>query len=88
MRSQLIDEKIVLLTLAKELKKGNSYMRMGVFEGMYRSGGELWGLRAKKHTQLWKIIKNLEKMRFVTTKTASIDRGRTTLIGLPSIFNT
>lgn len=85
LKSLLIDEKIALLTIAKELKKGDAYTRMGVFKDKYRSECELWGLRAKKHTQLWKIIKNLEKMGFVATKTVSIGRGRTTLIGLPSI---
>lgn len=85
LRNLLVDEKIVLLTIAKELKKGVAYTRMGAFEDKYRSECELWGLRAKKHTQLWKIIKNLEKMGFVTTKTTSMGRGRTTLIGLPSI---
>lgn len=85
LKSLLIDEKIVLLSIAKELKKGVAYLRMGSFEEKYRSECELWGLRAKRHTQLWKIVKNLEKMGFITTKTATIGRGRTTLIGLPAI---
>ncbi|MEM4652489.1 MAG: ORC1-type DNA replication protein [Candidatus Nezhaarchaeales archaeon] len=83
LKSLLVDEKVVLLTIAKELKKGVAYTRMGTFKDRYQSECELWGLRAKKHTQLWKIIKNLEKMGFVTTKTVSVGRGRTTLIGLP-----
>ncbi|MEM0232463.1 MAG: ORC1-type DNA replication protein [Candidatus Nezhaarchaeales archaeon] len=85
LKSLLVDEKVALLTIAKELKRGIAYTRMGAFKDRYRSECELWGLRAKKHTQLWKIIKNLERMGFVTTKTVSIGRGRTTLIGLPSI---
>jgi cell division control protein 6 len=85
LKSLLVDEKIVLLSIAKELKKGVAYLRMGSLEEKYRSECELWGLKAKKHTQLWKIIKNLEKMGFITTKAAALGRGRTTLIGLPAI---
>ncbi|MHC1636586.1 MAG: Cdc6/Cdc18 family protein, partial [Candidatus Nezhaarchaeales archaeon] len=85
LRSLLTHEKIILLSIAKELKKGMAYIKMGSLEEKYRSECELWGVKAKKHTQLWKMIKNLEKMGFITTKAASIGRGRTTLIGLPMI---
>jgi len=85
LRSLLTHEKIVLLSIAKELKKGMAYIKMGSLEEKYRSECELWGVKAKRHTQLWKMIKNLEKMGFITTKAASIGRGRTTLIGLPTM---
>jgi cell division control protein 6 len=85
LKGLLIDEKIVLLSIAKELKKGVAYLRMGSLEGRYRGECELWGLKAKKHTQLWKMVKNLEKMGLITTKATTLGRGRTTLIGLPTI---
>ncbi len=85
LKGLLVDEKIVLLSIAKELKRGVAYLKMGSLEDKYRGECELWGLKAKKHTQLWKMVKNLEKMGFITTKTATLERGRTTLIGLPTI---
>jgi len=85
LKSLLVDEKVVLLSIAKELKRGVAYLRMGSLEEKYRSECELWGLKAKKHTQLWKMVKNLERMGLITTKTATLGRGRTTLIGLPAI---
>jgi cell division control protein 6 len=85
LKDLLIDEKVVLLSIAKELKKGVAYLRMGSLEERYRGECELWGLKAKKHTQLWKMVKNLEKMGLVITKIATLEKGRTTLIGLPTI---
>ncbi|MEM4576990.1 MAG: ORC1-type DNA replication protein [Candidatus Nezhaarchaeales archaeon] len=85
LKSLLVDEKLVLLALAKELKKGMAYVRIGGLEEKYRSECELWGLKAKKHTQFWKIIKSLERMGLLATKVTSVGRGRTTLIGLPII---
>lgn len=84
LRSLLPHEKLVLLSVAKELKRGKAYLRMGVLEERYRGECELWGVKAKKHTQLWKIVKNLERMGFLTTKAVNVKKGRTTLIGLPS----
>lgn len=85
LRNLLAHEKMVLLTIARELKKGKAYIKMGDLEDKYRSECELWGLKARKHTQLWKTVKNLEGMGFISTKTTSTRRGRTTLIGLPTI---
>lgn len=77
-------EKLVLLAIAKALKKRRSaYVTMGDVESTYKLLCEENGEEPRKHTQFWEYVQNLRSLGFISTRlSGSGFRGKTTLIGL------
>jgi cell division control protein 6 len=78
-------QQLMLLAIIRQLKKHDAaYTTTGNVELNYKVICEEYGETPKKHTQLWKYIKELEQLGIITTKISGKGmRGKTTLIGLP-----
>ncbi len=79
-----ISEKLVLLAIARALKhSGQPYVTMGDIESTYNVVAEEYGEEARKHTQIWKYVQNLNTLGILSAKTSGDGvKGRTTLVGL------
>ncbi len=79
-----INRKVVLLAVARAMKQ-NVSIPITAAEKTYAIVCEEYELTARKHTQFWIYIQDLEKVGLVRTKVSSDGKSRTTLISLPDI---
>ncbi|MCL2143238.1 MAG: AAA family ATPase [Methanomassiliicoccaceae archaeon] len=79
------NHKIVLLAIARSIKD-KAYVTTGASEKTYAVVCEEYGETARKHTQFWTYVKDIEKTGIITTSVkGDADGGRTTYISLPDI---
>lgn len=79
-----IKRKIALLAVARAMKQ-NVTIPISAAEKTYAIVCEEYGVPARKHTQFWSYIQDLEKIGLVKTKVSSDGKSRTTMISLPDI---
>ena len=80
-----INRKIVLLSVARAMKQ-NAVIMISAAEKTYAIVCEEYEVTARKHTQFWKYIQDLEKVGLLRTKVVTDGKnGRTTKISLPDI---
>jgi len=77
-------ELVVLLSVVKALKeKGSPFVRIGDVEAVYRVLCESYGLRPRRHTQVYTYVMDMRSKGVVQTKTSGKGyRGKSTLIGV------
>jgi cell division control protein 6 len=87
LRGLSISEKLVLLALSRVLKSsGGAYATMGEVEDAYQVVCEEYGETPRKHTQVWKYVRNLGATGVVSTKRSGEGvKGKTTMVGLDLI---
>ncbi|MCD6381282.1 MAG: ORC1-type DNA replication protein [Candidatus Odinarchaeota archaeon] len=80
-------QKVFLLSIARALKKSDrAYVTFGEVESIYKVTCEEYGLKARKHTQLWEYLKIIEETGLVSLRLSGKGiKGRTTLITLEEI---
>jgi len=80
-----MNHKITLLSIARSIKS-KAYVNIGASEKTYGVVCEEYNTQARKHTQYWTYVQDLEKAGLVITKVETEgNSGRTTLISLPDI---
>ncbi len=79
-----VNRKVSLLAVARAIKT-NLNINMSAAEKTYAVVCEEYGVAARKHTQFWTYIQDLEKAGFLRTVVRNDGNGRTTLISLPDI---
>jgi cell division control protein 6 len=87
LRGLSIGEKLVLLAITRVLKNTDiAYTTMGEVEDAYQIVCEEYGEPPRKHTQVWKYIRNLSATGVISTKKSGEGvKGRTTMVGLTLI---
>ncbi|MEM2965126.1 MAG: ORC1-type DNA replication protein [Candidatus Bathyarchaeia archaeon] len=87
LRGLSIGEKLVLLALSRVLKaSGEAYATIGEVEDAYQVVCEEYGETPRKHTQVWKYVRNLGATGVVSTKKSGEGlKGKTTMLGLDLI---
>lgn len=80
-------QKLFLLSVARCFQQTScAYVSMGELEKAYNIVCEEFGETPHGHSQLWKYVKNLSSLGILDTELSGRGkRGRTTLVGLPSI---
>lgn len=79
-------QQLVLLGVARSLKKGDAFITTGDAEDRYRLACEEKGEMPRAHTQFWTYIKELEAAGLVSARRSGKGMtGSTTLISLPDI---
>jgi cell division control protein 6 len=79
-------ERLILLMVARELKKGGAYTTTGELEKLYQVACEEYSEKPRGHTQFWNYIKNLDAYGFISTKKSGEGIvGNTTVISLPDM---
>lgn len=81
-----LHEKLLLIAAARLLQASETaYISFGELEREYQAACEEYGEKPRRHTQLWKYVKNMASLGLLNAKTSGKGlRGRTTLIGLPA----
>ncbi len=79
-----INRKMALLSVARAMKQ-NVVIPISAAEKTYAIVCEEYEVPARKHTQFWSYIQDLEKIGLVKTKVSSDGKSRTTMISLPDI---
>jgi cell division control protein 6 len=75
---------LVLLALARRLKKGGAYARTGEVEASYKVACEEFGTEPRAHTQFWKYLKQLEGAGFLLSRLSGKGQaGTTQLLSIP-----
>lgn len=74
----------VLLAVARAMKT-NLNITMAAAEKAYTVVCEEYGMQARKHTQVWNYVQDLEKAGAIRTSVTSDGNGRTTVISLPDV---
>lgn len=75
---------LVLLALARRLKKGDAYATTGAVESAYKVACEEFGTEARAHTQFWKYLKQLEGAGFLLARMSGKGQaGTTQLLSIP-----
>ncbi|MCK5562050.1 MAG: orc1/cdc6 family replication initiation protein, partial [Thermoplasmata archaeon] len=81
-----LHEKLILMMLARALKKGGAYTTTGDVEKLYRVVCEEYNQKARGHTQFWSYIKSLDAYGFIyANKSGEGIIGNTTVISLTDI---
>ncbi len=82
-----LHEKLFLLGVARHFRRTTSaYLSMGEAEDAYAIVCEEYEEEQRRHTQLWKYVKDLSALGIIETSLSGAGRrGKTTLIGLPRI---
>jgi len=79
------NHKIVLLAISRSIKD-KAYVMTGAAEKTYAVVCEEYNETARKHTQFWTYVQNIEKIGLITTMVkGDAEGGRTTYISLPDI---
>jgi cell division control protein 6 len=80
-------KKLFLVGIARRFQRtGKAHLSMGEAEEAYNIACEEFNEKPRRHTQLWKYIQDLSNHGIIrAVPSASGQRGRTTLIGLPRI---
>jgi len=77
--------KLALLAIARAIK-GEPYISITRAEKTYEVVCEEYGQTARKHTQFWTYVQDMEKMNLLDTVVKSeVDGGRVTYISIPDI---
>lgn len=77
--------KLALLAIARAIK-GDPYVSITRVEKTYEVVCEEYGQTARKHTQFWTYVQDMEKMNLLDTVVRSeAEGGRVTYISLPDI---
>ncbi|MCL2317503.1 MAG: AAA family ATPase [Methanomassiliicoccaceae archaeon] len=80
-----LKKKLALLAIARAIKS-EPYVSITKVEKTYRVVCEEYGQSARKHTQFWTYVQDMEKMNLLDTIVKSeSDGGRVTYISLPDI---
>jgi cell division control protein 6 len=80
-----LNHKLTLLAIARSIKD-KAYITTGAAEKTYGVVCEEYNETARKHTQFWTYVQNLEKSGIITTVVrGDAEGGRTTYISLPDI---
>ena len=80
-----VNRKIVLLAVARAMKQNVTIM-LSAAEKTYAVVCEEYEIPARKHTQFWKYIQDLEKFGFIRTKVQNDgNSGRNTKLSLPDV---
>ena len=79
-----INRKIVLLAVARAMKT-NRAIPSSVAEKTYAVVCEEYGVPARKHTQFWLYVQDIEKTGAIRTLVKNGQNGRITMISLPDI---
>jgi len=80
-----LNKKLALLAIARAMKQ-NSLVPISTVESTYAVVCEEYDVPARKHTQFWSYVQDLEKIGLVKTRISSTGRaGRATSISLPDI---
>jgi cell division control protein 6 len=80
-----LNHKLTLLAIARSIKD-KAYVTTGAAEKTYGVVCEEYNETARKHTQFWTYVQNLEKSGIITTVVrGDAEGGRTTYISLPDI---
>lgn len=75
---------LVLLALARRLKKGDAYATTGSVESAYKVACEEYGEEPRAHTQFWKYLKQLEGAGFLVSRLSGKGQaGTTQLLSIP-----
>jgi cell division control protein 6 len=82
-----LHKKLLLLGVARRFQQGeDAHISMGDAEAAYAVACEEFGEKPRGHTQLWKYVQELATLGIIKAElSASGQRGKTTLIGLPRI---
>jgi cell division control protein 6 len=80
------NRRLVLLAVARSIKD-STYVGMGAAEKAYAVVCEEYGVPARKHTQFWTYVQDLDAANLIQTVVRGDreDGGRTTFISLPDI---
>lgn len=79
------NRRLALLAISRAIK-GNAYITIAVAEKTYAVVCEEYDEVARKHTQFWTYVQDMERMGLLSTMIKSeIDKGRTTYISIPNI---
>ena len=80
-------EKLLLLGIARRFKQTKAtYISIGEAEEAYAIVCEEHDKKPRRHTQIWKYVKELSSLGILKTELSGIgQRGKTTLISLPKI---
>jgi cell division control protein 6 len=80
-----INKKLTLLAIARAMKQ-NVMISISAAEKTYAVVCEEYEVPARKHTQFWGYVQDLEKIGLVKTRVSSSGKGgRTTTVSLPDI---
>ncbi|HJQ94046.1 MAG TPA: AAA family ATPase [Candidatus Thermoplasmatota archaeon] len=75
---------LVLLALARRLKKGDAYATTGAVEQSYKVACEEFGEEPRAHTQFWKYLKQLEGAGFLLSRLSGKGQaGTTQMLSIP-----
>jgi cell division control protein 6 len=75
---------LVLLALARRLRKGEAYATTGSVEQAYKVACEEFGETPRAHTQFWKYLKQLEGAGFLLSRLSGKGQaGTTQLLSIP-----
>ena len=75
---------LVLLALARRLKRGDAYATTGDVEKSYKVACEEFGQEPRAHTQFWKYLKQLEGAGFLLSRLSGKGQaGTTQLLSIP-----
>ncbi len=78
-----LHEQLILMMIARKLKKGGAYTTTGEVEKLYSVGCEEYSQKPRGHTQFWSYIKNLDTYGFINAnKSGEGIIGNTTVISL------
>ncbi len=81
-----LHEKMILMMVARVLKKGGAYTTTGDVEKLYHVACEEYGEKPRGHTQFWNYIKSLDAYGFINAKKSGEGIvGNTTMISLPDV---
>ncbi len=82
-----LHEKLLLLGIARRFKQTKvAYISIGEAEEAYAIVCEEHNKNPRKHTQIWKYVKELSALDILKTEISGIgQRGKTTLISLPKV---
>lgn len=82
-----LHEKLLLLGVARRFNQTKAaYISMGDAEEAYAVVCEEHDKKQRRHTQLWKYVKELSALGIIKTEISGIgQRGKTTLISLPKV---
>ena len=78
-----LHERMILMMVARALKKGGAYTTTGDVEKLYHVACEEYNQKPRGHTQFWNYIKSLDAYGFITAKKSGEGiMGNTTMITL------
>ena len=81
-----LHEKLILMMIARKLKKGGAYTTTGDVEKLYAVACEEYNMKRRGHTQFWSYIKSLDAYGFIVAKKSGEGIiGNTTVISLPDM---